>query len=59
MKATVVFYQKRLQYHRPAVDKGDNGIQQKKRAPVLTEALSKKVAMTYSPTNICSTIGQL
>ena len=30
---------------------------QKKRALALTKARSVKVAMTYSPTNLCSTIG--
>ena len=29
----------------------------KKRESQFLETLSKKVAMTYSPTNICSTIG--
>ena len=44
------------EYQRP---KQTRGIKSKKRGPQLLEVLSlkKKVAMTYSPTNVCSTIG--
>ena len=56
-----------MQYHRPYVDKGINSIEKKilryaqndiqKRRVLLELVFSIKVAMTYSPTNICSTIG--
>ena len=45
---------KSLQYHRPELAREINS---KKRESQLLETLSKKVAMTYSPTNLCSTIG--
>ena len=46
-----------LQYQRPMIDEGELTAYTKKREPQLLEVLFVKVAMTYSPTNLCSTIG--